>query len=369
MRILHVARKFPDLIGGDASAVDAITKVQAREGHDVSVVTSNALAIRRTDGVYRVGPPQSAEDLDRVSLNRIRAMSALVRWARARFTVIRPDVIHAHASDLGFAAAIAARHFGIPSILTCHGLWFPVWGAGSLRGRSELFLLRRGRYAAITTVDRAAQDALRSRGFPRVVHVPNGVNPDEFAAPRWEPERFRFVFAGRHEPQKGLDVLVDAVSILRAEGKGPFEVLLIGHGSRTPRLKELVRASRLDATVKFLGTVERPALVEAYLSASAFVLPSRFEGFPISILEAWAAGLPVIATSAGGIPEVATSENAILVPPGDAARLAAAMETMLLDPDLRRRLGTAGRRLVRERFTWPAVAARYAEVYAAARAT
>lgn len=368
MRILHVVKKFPNLIGGDATAVDGLARAQMRAGYDVTVVTSNAAPVRRAANVVRVGPAQRPEDLDRIGLNRLRAMWALRRWARSQVPQIRPDVIHAHSADLGFAASPVSREAGVPIILTCHGLWFPVWGARSPRGRAELYLLRHGQYGAIATVDRAARDALRKRGFPYVVHVPNGVDPDEFAGPREVTDRVRFVFAGRHEAQKGLDVLLEAVSILRAGEAEPFDVLLLGSGSLTEALRERVHTSGLGAHVRFLGAVDRSTLVRTFQQATVFVLPSRFEGFPVAILEAWAAGLPVIATSVGGIPEVCSTDNALLVPPGDPTALASAMASLLRDPTLRERLGTAGRALLRERFTWTVVATRYEELYAEAAA-
>lgn len=368
MRILHVAKKFPRLIGGDATAVASLARVQERAGHEVFVVTSNSPAVDDAPRVYRVGPIQDGRDLDRITVRRLRTMAAVRRWCRREMPRLGPDVVHAHSPDLGFAAAGEAHRRRIPIVITCHGLWFPVWGAWSLRGRAEITLLRRSEYDAIATVARADADALRSRGFRRIVHVPNGVDAEEFSGPRRQPQDLRFLFAGRHEPQKGLDVLLEAVSALRRESGPPFRVVLLGDGSLTPALKRRARALGLDGIVTFAGRLERADVVRAYREASAFVLPSRYEGFPIAILEAWAAGLPVIATGVGGVAEICGPENAILVPPGSPSALATAMDTLLRDPGLRQRLGSSGHQLVRERFTWDAVSARYREVYEAARA-
>lgn len=101
-------------------------------------------------------------------------------------------------------------------------------------------------------------------------------------------------------------------------------------------------------------------------TADAFVLPSRFEGFPIAILEAWVAGAPVIATAVGGIPDVCTGPEALLVPPEDPERLAGAMVEVMSDPSRRESMARAGRRVVETRFTWDSVVDAYATVYAAA---
>ncbi|OGS49738.1 MAG: hypothetical protein A3K65_05250 [Euryarchaeota archaeon RBG_16_68_12] len=362
-----MVKKFPPLIGGDATAVASLARAQERAGHEVFVVTSNAPGVPSTDRVVPVGPPQAGTDLDRITVRRLRAMAAVRRWSRSEIPRIRPDVVHAHAPDLGAPAAVVAHRLRIPAVDTCHGLWFPVWGPWSLRGRAEIALLRRGRYGAIAAVDRAAEAALRARGFPRVVLVHNGVDADEFAGPRTETEPPRFLFAGRHEPQKGLDVLLLAAARLRDEGAS-FSLVLLGEGSRTSDLKRQSHNLGLDRVVTFAGRLpDRADVVRAYLSASAFVLPSLFEGFPVAVLEAFAAGLPVIASAVGGVVDVCTEENAVLVPPRRPQDLARAMAAVLGDPGLRHRLGDAGRSLVRERFTWDAVAARYSRLYEESR--
>jgi len=368
VRILHVAKKYPPLIGGDATAVDALRRAQERAGHEVAVVVSNAPEIPAAAGVHKVGPPQTGADLDRITRNRVRTMRALRRWCRVELPRLRPDVVHSHSADLGYPAAAEARRVGIPSVQTCHGLWFPVWGPWSLRGRAEIALLRRARHAAIATVDRPALEALRARGFSRVVHIANGVDVEEFAGPRTEPDPPRLLFAGRHELQKGLDVLLDAVAIVRRDRGAGFRLVIAGQGSQTPVLRERSRALGLDGVVSFAGALPRGDLVRAVREASALVLPSRFEGFPIAILEAWAVGVPVIATSVGGVADLCGPENAVLVPAEDPRALATAIAVLLDDPALRRRLGGAGHRLVRERYTWDAVAGRYIQLYDEVRA-
>lgn len=364
MRILHVAKKFPRLIGGDATAVAALASIQRRAGHEVFIATSNARDVEEGPMVFRVGPPQDAFDLDRITVRRVRAIAAVRRWSRRHFSRIRPEVVHAHAPDLGFGVAAEAHRRTTPIVDTCHGLWFPTWGASSLRGRAELALLRMARYDAIAAVDLTAERALKSQGFPRVVHIPNGVDPLEFAGPHVDPDLPTFLFAGRHESQKGLPYLVRAAARLRRERGPRFRIVLVGEGSLTPELRRQVHELGLDDVVAFAGRLrERADVVRAYLGASAFVLPSLYEGFPIALLEAWAAGLPVIATAVGGVAEVCTDENAIVVPPMDDVALAGAMAALLEDPHRGRRLGDAGRRLVRQRFSWDAVAARYMDLY------
>lgn len=364
MRILHVAKKFPRVIGGDATAVAALARTQERAGHDVYVVTSNAPEIAAAPRLYRVGPPQDGSDLDRITSRRILTMAAVRRWSRSQLPRLRPDIVHAHAVDVGFAVAPIARSHGIPTVLTCHGVWFPVSGPRSPRGRLELLLIRRGRYGAITSVDRASVEALRSAGFPRAKEVPNGVDIAEFAGPRPADEGpFRFLFAGRHELQKGIDVLLRAAVRVRDGIGDVFTVDVVGEGSLTPKLQALARNLGAERVVRFLGALSRPDLVRAFQSADAFVLPSRFEGFPLAILEAWAAGLPVIATAVGGVPDVCTPESSIVVPPDDPEALARAMIELYRDADRRDALARAGYLVAKERFAWVAIARAYQAIY------
>jgi len=113
--------------------------------------------------------------------------------------------------------------------------------------------------------------------------------------------------------------------------------------------------------------LSRPDLCAAFVSSDVFVLPSRAEGLPIVILEAWAAHLAVIATRVGGVVDLCSEQNALLIPPEDPGALAQAILGMLRDPNWRGTLADNGRRLVRERFTWDTIAKSYVDVYGETR--
>lgn len=364
MRVLHVTKKLPPLPGGDATAVSGLSRAQRRRGYEVEILAYRAPGVREDDHTHLAGPMHSAEDLDRVTMRRVRAMRALGRWARERLPRLRPDVVHAHAVDVGLPVAKVARALGIPAVLTCHGVWFPTRGRGSPAGWLERSLIHRGRYDAVTSVDGASVRALREAGFWEATLVPNGIDLTEFEGPADHDGPFRFLFVGRIVYQKGVDVLLEAAALARPRIEGGFAVDVVGDGPLLESLRQRARDLGLADAVHFRGILGRPELLQTLRTADAFMLPSRFEGFPIAILEAWAAGVPVVATAVGGIPDVCSEATALLVPPDNPARLADAMVSLARDPQRRATMTRRSRALVEERFTWDAVVDAYASVYA-----
>ena len=363
VRVLHVTKKLPPVPGGDATAVAGLSAAQRRKGYEVDVLAYRATGVEASEHVHLAGPVQRPAQLDRISVRRVRAMRALGRWAREHLPGLRPDVVHAHAVDVGWPVAQAARALGIPTVLTCHGVWFTTRGPGSPLGRLEKSLIERGGYATITSVDTASVKALRGAGFPQATLVPNGVDPSEFKGHMAHGGPFRFLCVGRLVPQKGIDVLIQAAALARPKTREPFAVVVVGDGPLKFRLQDLAKAQGVEGFVLFRGSLPRPELLLMLQTADAFVLPSRFEGFPIAILEAWAAGVPVVATAVGGIPDACSSADALLVPPEDPAALAEAMAAILADPIRREAMIRAGRELVEKRYTWDAIVDAYAPVY------
>jgi glycosyltransferase involved in cell wall biosynthesis len=155
------------------------------------------------------------------------------------------------------------------------------------------------------------------------------------------------VFAGRLGPQKALDVLLEALRDV------PDVTLVVaGDGPERGPLEAMARELGLDARVRFLGAVSRERVLRLFHAADASVLPSAWENFPHTVVEALAVGCPVIATAVGGVPEVVRDgENGLLVVPGDAAALGAAIARFFAEAELRSRLAAAA----------PGSVARYSE--------
>jgi glycosyltransferase involved in cell wall biosynthesis len=203
------------------------------------------------------------------------------------------------------------------------------------------------------------------------IHViPNPISPallrQALAQPRVEPSTPVVLYTGRIEVQKGSLELLRSVD--RVASRFP-DVEYVIAGARHNSIDDRMLNSALGVNgtrkhVRMVGHVPWQNLADLYRRASVFVMPSFYETFGISVIEAMAFGLPVVATRAGGLPEVVEDGvTGILVPPGDSEALAEAQLRLLLDPDLRRRMGQAGRERVQSEFTVDRIVSQMLDVY------
>lgn len=167
------------------------------------------------------------------------------------------------------------------------------------------------------------------------------------------------LFVGRHVERKGIPILIEAMKHLRHDA----ELVICGRGDQTPELEELASRSPAADRIRFPGRVSAEELSHLYARCTVFCLPSIVdsrgdtEGLGTVPLEAYAHGRPVVCSRVGGIPDVVVEgETGFLVPPGEPAALAEALDRLLGDPDLAARMGEAGKALVQGRFSWPSLA-------------
>ena len=287
--------------------------------------------------------------------------------ARLTGLVRGADVVHVHSSKVGFlgrlAAAIGRRTRSV--LFTPHAWSF--WAASGAVRSGYIGLERlaaRWCRTIVVVADaerRAGLDAsIGGREQYRVIH--NGIDTAKFDVAR-DPVHGRVVAVGRLARQKRPDLVVLAASRL-LQRRNDFEVLLVGEGPERRAVERLVDELGLSANVKLLGN--RDDVPDLLATAETALLASDYEGCPLSVLEAMAAGVPVVATRVGGVPEiVADGETGLLVEPGQPDALAAAIGSVLEDPSLRYSLGREGQRVARERFTRERMSADLAELYAA----
>jgi len=206
--------------------------------------------------------------------------------------------------------------------------------------------------------------------WPKLDIVRMSVDVDQYRppeAPRSHDGPLRILSVGRLVPEKGAPVLVDALAELVARGVD-VEATLVGAGPLEPLLRERIGQTGLHDRVTLTGAMGQDRLPDLYRRADVFCLPSFQEGLPVVLMEAMATGLPVVTTAIAGIPElVHDGESGRVVPAGRAGLVADAIAQLATDPDLRRRLGAAGRARVEAEFSLEVTARRQLDFLASVR--
>jgi glycosyltransferase involved in cell wall biosynthesis len=268
------------------------------------------------------------------------------------------DVVHTHDNRALFYAAPASRLARIPRVVhTRHGLSF---GASDRERKAFPHLARLADQVVCISRDCAA-DSLREGVSPRRVRtIWNGIDLARFAYTGPEPDGPAVIVA-RLNPVKDIGTLLRALAIaVREEPSARLEIA--GDGPSRADLEQLASDLGLDQAVRFLGEVhDVPAVLHR---ARLFILSSVSEGISLTLLEAMARGLPIVATRVGGNPEVVVDgQTGYLVPAGDPAALAQALLHIWRDPELGRQLGQAGRQRVEHHFEVRRMVADYEALY------
>jgi 2-deoxystreptamine N-acetyl-D-glucosaminyltransferase/2-deoxystreptamine glucosyltransferase len=330
----------------DPLRVAVLTTSYPRDPNDVSGrFVADAVERLRAEGVDMtvVSPELPGEGTVIAKLRRRPwLLPGLVYRAVRALRRTDAEIVHAHWLLAGAVAVLAGK----PFVLTLHG-------SGSAGPLSDLALARRlprvvgaivRRAQVVIAVSDPLAEAARRCGARDVRVIPNGIAiPDELEA----SSGTEVLYAGRLSPEKGIEELAAACAGL--------DLTVVGDGP----LRALVPHT--------LGFLPPDELSRLYARAAVIVCPSRSEGFGVVCAEAMAHGRPVVATAVGGLAAlIRHEETGLLVEPGDPAALRAAIDRLLADPLLRRRLGGAARADVAARFAWPAVIAATMAAYGTA---
>jgi len=270
-----------------------------------------------------------------------------------------PDVLHLHEPMSPGANHAALLGTEIPAVGTFHAA-FPGRNAWYDALRVPLKRLIE-RLAVRTAVSEEAQRNIEATfGLPCEI-LPNGVDVDAFAAVEpWPTDRPAIVFVGRHEPRKGVGVLLDAF----AELEDDSVLWIAGEGPETESLRSLRKGAPRGGSVEWLGAVSEHEKARRLRGATVACFPSiEGESFGVVLLEAMAAGAAVVASDLTGYRDVARADKEVLlVPPDDVGALRDALALALGDPGLREQLGAAGRARAAE-FAMPRLAESFVERY------
>lgn len=290
----------------------------------------------------------------------VRTLVTLLRLVRDA------DIVHGHSAKAGFLVRLAALLGGRRRrcVYTPHGWSF--WSSGGVVGGAYLRLERlAARWCrTIITLSADERDAgLAGRVGSRDDYevIPNGVELARFAAPS-APVPGRILMVGRFVPPKRHDLVLRAFAEIHAGFPGS-ELWFVGDGEGLPAAERLAAELGVAAATRFLGV--RADVPDLLAEAACVVLASDYEGCPLSVIEAMAAGVPVVATGVGGVPEVVGDNvTGILTTPGRVDELARGVAELLADEQKAAELGAAGRIAARERFSREQMAAATERVYA-----
>jgi glycosyltransferase involved in cell wall biosynthesis len=383
VNILHITPYYAPAyaFGGVVRSVEGMTRALARRGHEITVLTTDAL-----DQESRVSGSLD-EIINGVRVIRIPNLSRRLRGRanlstpakmkdRAEALMPGMDIVHCHefrtVENLLVTPVAAALHK--PLVLSPHGTLSLVTGRTRIKSvwdkvLSSAVALRFDHIVGLTQQEADEVQALWPRFGRRRIPagfsvIPNGIDPDEYTdLPGRQAFRDRYqlgggvvcLFMGRMHPRKGVEVLVRAFKQADVPGArlviaGPDEGLM---ATLTPLL---------DERIILTGYLEGEARLAAFAAADVLALPAVGEGLPMVVLEAMGAGLPVIISPGCNLPEVAQHGAGLEVAP-EVLPLATALRDLLSNDERRMAMGQAARVLVREHFTWDAVAAQMERVY------
>jgi glycosyltransferase involved in cell wall biosynthesis len=348
-------------MGGLETVVSTLAAAQRRSGHTVVVAPTLSAP---GDGW------NFATSLEHADVELVPLVVPRRGYLRER-TLIRVlcrshgvNIVHTHGYRSDIVGGHAGHESGLPIVTTVHG-----FTGGGLKNRAyeqlQRFVLRR--FDAVVVVSRRQADQLRASGVPaqRLHVVPNALAAHPSPLSRGDARRAlglptEGLFAGwvgRVSREKGIDVFIDALASLRDPTIGG---VILGDGPE--RAAESARAETLaSGRFRWLGAV--PDAAKYFAAFDLFVLSSRTEGLPMVMLEAMAAGTPVVATSVGGIPDLISPAEGMLVPPEDPKALAEAIRATVLDGDAAAARASAARERQRAHFDVASWSALYEEIY------
>ncbi len=363
MKILHVTKKYPNALGGDAIVVQNLEKQQTKNGHKVFILTTNCDEIINKKNLTKFGLKDTPSNLDKITFRRILSLIKLYFKSFKLLREIKPDIVHSHSVDMGYVMSFACRKYGIKLFHTCHGVTFNDKQYSIIKRGLDKFFLKHSNFKYIITVDFNSLIDFEKEHIENVVYIPNGVNIPKINNKHINSKNIKFIFVGRLEDQKGLNYLIDAVKEVIKSNKD-FEILLIGEGSKRKELQKQINNLRLGNYFNFLGSKTNEEVMNYYSKSNVFILLSIWEGLPITLLEAMSFGLPVIVTDVGGISKVCTNnKDALIISSKNTEAIKDAMIKLIENKELRKKLGENGRKLVEQKYTWEKVEKDVEKVY------
>ena len=331
LRILHAVRAP---VGGIFRHIIDLANGQANRGHQVGIIADSLTGGERADAALAEIGPRLALGVHRIAIHREPRPSDVWAWLRFRRLIskLKPDVLHGHGAKAGAFLRMRSASKHTIRVYTPHGgsLHYPLSTIkGQLYSRLERMLMN-------STELFLFESAFARNTYQRTIGVPdglvrtvfNGVTAGEFDPITKADDATDVCYVGEFRHIKGADLLIDAVARLRADGKN-VTLTLGGDGEEMANLKAQVSRLNLGAAVRFIGHVKARY---GFSKGSLLVVPSRGDSMPYVVIEAAAAGIPMIAADVGGIPEIFGEHVDALFAASNAGAMADAIGAALKDP-------------------------------------
>jgi glycosyltransferase involved in cell wall biosynthesis len=331
LRILHAVRAP---VGGIFRHILDLANGQVERGHHVGIIADSLTGGERAEAALAEIAPRLKLGVRRVPIRREPSAADLLVWANLARAIwqLNPDILHGHGAKAGAYARLRPRSKHTIRVYTPHGgsLHYPLdtW-KGNFYSRLERALMNSTELFLFESA--FARDTYqRTVGTPegRVRCVFNGVTAEEFEPVPKADDATDVVYVGEFRHIKGADLLIDAVARLRTDGK-PVTLTLGGDGEEFETLKARVQRLGVGDAVRFIGHVKARY---GFSKGSLLVVPSRGDSMPYVVIEAAAAGVPMIAANVGGIPEIFDAHTDALFAPSNAGAMAEAIKHALDDP-------------------------------------
>lgn len=330
LNILHV---FRAPVGGLFRHVLDLAREQVARGHRVGLIADSTTGGPRADDTLRELAPTLALGLVRIPMRRHIGPgdAGVLAHVMRRITHTSADIVHGHGAKGGAYARMALNAGKAVKAYTPHGgslLFGHDTVAGKFYLATEKILMLRGDlflFESAYSAEVFRRKIGKPKGLVRVVH--NGVSRTEFEPIETQPDATDLVFMGEFRPVKGIDVLIDALAQLHRGGR-TITATLVGDGPDRAQLRAQVERLGLGKVIQF-----KPAMParQAQTLGRIMVIPSRAESLPYVVLEAAAAGVPLITTKVGGVPEIYGALGG-LIAAEDVGALARAITNTLDDP-------------------------------------
>ena len=331
LRILHVVRAP---VGGIFRHILDLANGQIERGHHVGIIADSITGGERAAAALAEIEPRLKLGVHRVAIRREPRFADFMVWARIVRLIwqIKPDVLHGHGAKAGAYVRLRPRSKDKIRVYTPHGgsLHYPL---DTLKGKFYSYLER---FLMDSTDLFLFESAFARDTYQRTVGTPggpvrcvfNGVIADEFDPIIKADDATDLAYVGEFRHIKGADLLIDAVAKLRAEGT-PVTLTLGGDGEEFDTLKAQVKRLSLKDAVHFIGHVKAR---HGFSKGGLLVVPSRGDSMPYVVIEAGAAGVPMIGANVGGIPEIFDNLTDALFAPSNVNAMAEAIKKSLDDP-------------------------------------